>query len=116
MGDLLQVLRQKENMSHLETQQWKKQIMEMGHALQQYVMPEGLSKKHLRAGNVMTWLWMEPLCSSIGAESKYITFQEQEKTGATRTEANKSYILCKALLCYGLGIESFCMHFPKYKL
>ena len=88
MGDLLQILRQKENMSHLERQQWKKQIMEMGHALQQYVMPEGVSKKRLRAGNVMTRLWMERLCSSIGAESKYITFQEQEETGATRTEGN----------------------------
>lgn len=62
--------------------------MEVGHALQQYVMPEGVSKKRLRAGNVMTRLWMEKLCSSVGAESKYISFQEQDKTEATRTEGN----------------------------
>lgn len=52
-------------------------------------MPEGVTKKCLRAENVMTWLWMEQLCSSIEAESKYIPFQEQEKTGATRTEGNQ---------------------------
>lgn len=88
MGDLLQILREKKNTSHLERQQWKEQIMEMGHALQQYVMPEGVSKKCLRAGNVMTRLWMKRLCSSIGAESKYIIFPEQVKTEATRTEGN----------------------------
>lgn len=87
MGDLLQILREK-NISHSERQQWKEQIMEMGHALQQTAMPEGVSKKRLRAGNVMTRLWMKQLCSSIGAESKYITFPEQVKTGATRTEGN----------------------------
>lgn len=84
MGDL-QILRQKENMSHLERQQWKKQIMEMECS----AIPERVTKKCLRAGNIMTWLWMEQLCSSIGAESKYIPFQEQEKTGSTRTEGNQ---------------------------
>lgn len=53
-GRFMQFLRQKKNMSLLERQQWKKQIMEMDPALQQYVMPEGVFKKHLRAGNVMT--------------------------------------------------------------
>lgn len=79
--------RKKEHI-HLKRQQWKEQIMEMGHALQQNVAPEGVSKKSLRAGNVMTRLWMEQPCSSIGAESKCITFPEQVKTGATRTEGN----------------------------
>lgn len=88
MGDLLQILREKKNRSHLERQQWKEQFMEMAHVLQQNVVPEGESKKSLRAGNVMTRLWMKQLCSSIGAESKYITFPEQVKTGATRTEGN----------------------------
>lgn len=88
MGDLLQILREKKNISHLERQQWKGQIMEMGHALQQNVVPEGVSKERLRAGNVVTRLWMKQLCSSIGAESKYITFPEQVKAGATRTEGN----------------------------
>lgn len=69
--------------------------MEMGHALQQNVVPEGGSKKRVRAGNVVTQLWMKQLCSSIGAESKYITFREQVKAGATRTEGN--YTLCKAV-------------------
>lgn len=87
MGDLLQIPREK-NISHSERQQWKEEIMEMGHALQQTAMPEGVSKKRLRAGNVMTRLWMKQLCSSIGAESKYITFPEQVKTGATSTEGN----------------------------
>lgn len=53
-----------------------------------YIMPEGLSWKCLRAGNVMTWLWKKQLCSSVGAEITYISFQEQEKTAATRPEAN----------------------------
>lgn len=88
MRDLLQILREKKTVSHLERQQWKEQIMEMGHALQQYVMPEGVSKNRPRAGNAMTRLWMKQLCSSIGAESKYITFPEQVKTGAARTERN----------------------------
>lgn len=87
-GRFMQVLRQKRTCPFLERQQWKKRIMEMDPALQQYVMPEGVPKKHLRAGNVMTWLWMEQLFSSIGAESKYIAFQEQEKKGATRTDGN----------------------------
>lgn len=72
--------------------------MEMGHGVQQYLMPEGVAEKHLKDGNIMAWLWVEQLCSSIGAESKYITFQEQEKVGATRTEGIKSHTLCKSLL------------------
>lgn len=62
--------------------------MEMGHAQQKNVVPEGVSKKRLRTGNVMTRLWMKQLCSSIGAESEYITFPEQVKTSATRAEGN----------------------------
>lgn len=100
MRDLLEILREKKTISHLERQQWKEQIMEMGHALQQHVMPEGVSKKRPRAGNIMTWLWMKQLCSSIGAESKCITFPEQAKTDATSTERNyKLHTVQGSLFC-----------------
>lgn len=88
MEGLVQILRVKESMYLLERQQWKNQIMKMGHALQQCVVPEGVSKRHLSAGNVMTRLWMAQLCSSIGAESTHITSQEQE-AGAAGTVGNE---------------------------
>lgn len=72
--------------------------MEMGHTMQQHLMPEGVAKKHLRDGNITAWLWIEQLCSSMEDKIKYITFQEKEKIDATRTEGIKSHTLRKGLV------------------
>lgn len=97
MRDLLEILREKKTISHLERQQWKEQIMEMGHALQQYVMPEGVSKKRPRAGNIMTWLWMKQPAHPLGQKANASLFQSKRRQMQQELKGITSYTLCKAL-------------------